>query len=229
MATSGTFAFNPGLGELGLYAFNLIEIRSTALLQEHMESLRMAANLMQSRWSAQGVNLWAVDLQSIPLIQGQATYTIPADTIVMLDAYVVQNSVAPLINRIILPISRTEYASYPNPLQQGFPTTFWMDRLLAPTVTLWPVPDGEESTLNYYRLRQIQDATLTGGTQLEIPYYFLEAAAYGLAQRLATIWKPEKFGMLKALADEAYSIAADQNTETANFYISPMTGGYYTV
>lgn len=227
MTTSGTFNYAPGLGELGLYAFNLCEIRSAALVQEHMESLRMAANLMQSRWSAQGVNLWAVDLQTIPLVQGQATYAIPPETVVMLDAYIVQNSGGASINRIILPISRTEYASYPNPNQQGFPTTFWMDRLLSPTVSLWPVPDGNESALNYYRLRQIQDATLGNGTALEIPYYFLEAAAYGLAYRLAMIWKPEKVQMLKGLADEAYQIAADQNEETANLYISPQLSGYY--
>ena len=227
MATTGTYQFNPGLGELTLYAYNLCGIRNTALLQEHMEAARMATNMMLGRWSSQGVNLWTVDLQTIPLIQGCSTYTVPGNTIVMLDTYVTQNSGGAAIDRLILPISRTEYASYPNKQQQGFPTTYWFDRLLSPTVTVWPVPDGNESYLKYYRVRQIQDGDYAGGAQVEIPYYFLEAFAFGLAERLAMIWAPDKVAMLKPLADEAYAIAAAQNIETAQQYISPMISSYW--
>jgi len=227
MTTSNTYSFNPSLGEVTLYAFNLCGIRGTALLQEHMESARMAANMLLGRWSSEGVNLWAVDIQTVTLVQGTATYSLPANTIVMLDTYVVQNTGGASINRLILPISRTEYASYPNPTQQGFPTTYWMDRLLSPTVTLWPVPDGNESTLNYYRVRQIQDANFSSGQNVEIPYYFLESFAYGLAYRLALIWAPDKAAMLKQFADEAYQIAVAQNVETAQQYISPTLSSYW--
>jgi len=145
----------------------------------------------------------------------------------MLDTYVVTTDGGMATNRLILPISRTEYASYPNPQSEGFPTTFWFDRLLSPTVTLWPVPDGTQTSLDYYRVRQIQDSNFTDGQQVEMPYYFLEAFAYGLAQRLALIWAPEKVQLLKPLADESYQIAASQNIETANTYISPMISGYF--
>jgi hypothetical protein len=227
MSMSGTFNYAPGTGEVGLYAFNLCGIRSTALLAEHMESLRMAANMLQSRWSAQGVNLWAVDLQTVPLVTGQSTYSVPSDTIVMLDAYIVTNPGSGQLNRIILPVSRTEYASYPQPQQTGAVTVFWFDRLLSPTVTLYYVPDASQSELSYYRVRQIQDAGLTSGQQPEIPYYFYEAYALGLAYRLAAIWAPDRAQGLKALADEAYQIAASQNIEVANQYVSPMISSYF--
>lgn len=227
MATSGTYTFNPSLGELVIYSYNMIGIRGTSLLQEHMEAARMASNLMLGRWSSMGVNLWAVDLVTVPLVQGTSTYTVSANTIVMLDAYVTTGTGTSAINRVIMPISRTEYASYPNKTQQGFPTTFWFDRLLAPTVTLWPVPDGNEVSLSYYRVRQVQDSDLANGQNVEIPAYFLEAFAYGLAHRLATIWAPDKVQMLKPMADEAYAIAASQNIETANTYISPMISSYW--
>jgi hypothetical protein len=228
MATSGTYNFNPSLGELTLYAFNLCGIRNTALLQEHMESARMASNLLLGRWSSQGVNLWCVDLESIPLVAGTATYPVPANTVAMLDAYVVQNNGGAVVNRLILPISRSEYASYPNPAQRGFPTTYWFDRLLSPQVTLWPVPDGSEVSFNYYRVRQIQDSNFANGQQVEMPYYFMDAFAYGLAQRLAQIWAPDKVAMLKPLADEAYDIASRQNVETAAQYISPIISSYFS-
>lgn len=306
MATSGTYTFNPSLGELTLYAYNLVGVRNTALLQEHLEAARMATNLLLSRWSNQGVNLWCVDKVIVPLdpdvvvtgcsgtgaiatltyasvdtpvytigetitvtgmvpsiyngthivvassagsvsyastavgalAQGGlitadagtvATYSVDPNTVMILDAYMTDPSSGANVDRIILPISRTEYASYPNKQQQGFPTVFWFDRLIAPTVTMWPVPYPPQgpATLTYYRVRRIQDAGLGGAQNVEIPYLWLEAFAYALAQRLAMIWAPDKLMVLKPLADEAYQIAADQNIETAQQYISPQIAGYY--
>jgi hypothetical protein len=229
MTTSGTYNFNPGLGEITLYAYNLIGVRNTAVLQEHMEAARMATNMMLARWANQGVNLWKVDLVTTPLVTGQATYSVDAKTVVILDAYVQNDDSGANIDRIILPISRTEYASYPNKEQQGYPTVFWFDRLLSPTVTLWPVPntDNGPQSLKYYRVTQIQDAGLQNGQTVDIPYLWLEAFAYGLALRLAQIWRPEFVMTMKPFADEAYQIAADQNVETAQQYISPMISGYF--
>jgi hypothetical protein len=227
MTTSGTYAFNPSLGELTLYAYNLIGVRNTAVLQEHMTAARMASNLLLANWANRGVNLWAVDLVTVPLVQGQATYSVGGNTVVMLDAYIETVTDGVATDRIILPVSRTEYASYPNKEQQGFPTVFWFDRLIAPEVTLWPVPNGQQTYLKYYRVRQIQDANLTSGQTVEIPYLWLDAFANNLAARLAMIWNPQMIQILKPIADESYQIAADQNVETAQQYISPMTSGYF--
>jgi hypothetical protein len=225
MTTSGTYAFNPSLGEIVLYAYQNIGIRPTSVLQEHMESARMATNMMLSRFSNQGVNLWAVDLVTVPLVEGQTTYAVDNNTIMVLDAYTTTDSG---IDRVIMPISRTEYASYPNKTQQGFPTSYWFDRLISPTITLWPVPDGSSATiLKYYRVRQVQDANLQNGENAEIPYRWLECFADGLAYRLARIWQPQMAVALKAQADESYQIAADQDVEAVPTYISPMIGGYF--
>ncbi len=229
MATSGTYAFNPSLGELTLYAYNLAGVRNTALLQEHMQAAKMATNMMLASWANQGVNLWAVDLITVPLVQGQATYSVDGNTVMILDAYMeIDNGASQPIDRIILPISRTEYASYPNKEQQGFTTTYWFDRLISPTITLWPVPDGTSAQyLKYYRVRQIQDANFTSGQTVEIPYLWLEAFADGLAYRLAKIWNPQIAAGLKAISDQSYDIAARQNVEQAQQYISPQISGYY--
>ena len=90
------------------------------------------------------------------------------------------------------------------------------------------MPDGgEASTLKYYRVRRLQDANYTAGQTVEIPYLWLEAFAYGLATRLAQVWSPDKVQILKPFADEAYQIAADQNTEYVSQYISPQIQGYF--
>lgn len=314
MATSGTYNFNPSLGEVVLYAYNLCEIRNTALAQEHMEAARMASNMLLANWSNRGVNLWTVDLQTVQFNQTPATlsatgngttatltfatpntpiytvgtqitvagvtptgyngtytvtasssgsvsyantttgaqtvagtisspapaatYSVDPSTVVILDSYVTttQSGSQP-IDRVILPVSRTEYSSYPNKQQTGFPTVFWFDRLIdssrslgssGPQVTLWPVPDGTSSqSLSYYRVTQIQDSNFTAGQTVEIPYLWMEAYAYALAHRLSIIWNPQKSMLLKPLADEAYAVAAEQNVETAQQYISPQIQGYF--
>jgi hypothetical protein len=231
MTTSGTYNFNPGLSDLTVYAFQLIGIRPTSLVQEHLTSARMASNMILARWSNQGVNLWAVDLQTVPLVQGQATYDVPLNTVTMLDTYLeIDSGNGQPIDRLILPIGRTEYASYPNKQQQGFTTTYWFDRLINPnpTVTLWPVPDGTSAKyLKYYRVTQLQDANLQSNQTLQIPYLWMEAFSFGLAQRLAMVWAPDKVALMKPMADEAYEIAASQNIETAQQYISPQISSYF--
>jgi hypothetical protein len=225
--TSGTYDFAPSMGETVLYAYGMAGVKRTALTQSHFEDARMATGLMLGRWSADGVNLWQVDLQTITLVQGQATYQVPANTIVMLDTYYSMNTGTAVIDRIMMPVSRTEYASYTNKTSQGRPTVFWMNRLLSPTVTVWPTPDAQVAALKYYRLRQTQDANFSNGQNVEIPYYFLEAYALGLAYRLALIWNQDRVPVLKPLADEAWGIASKQNTETATVFVSPMLGGYF--
>jgi hypothetical protein len=227
LQTSGTYNFAPSMGETVLFAYGACGVKRTALTQPHFEDARIATNMLLGRWSSVGVNLWQVDQQTIQLIQGQSTYQVPSNTITMLDAYYSINTGSALIDRIMLPVSRTEYASYSNKTNQGFPTVFWFDRLLSPTVTLWPVPNGQQAFFKYYRLRQTQDANLTNGANVEIPWYFLEAYALGLAYRLALIYAQDRVPMLKPLADEAWAIASTQNTETANTYISPVVSQYW--
>jgi hypothetical protein len=227
IATTGTYAFAPAFGETILYAYGLCGIRRTALTQQHFEDARLAANMLMARWSADGVNLWQVDLQTITLVQGTATYDVPYNTIVMLDAYYTIGTAPNAIDRIMLPVSRTEYASYPNKLQQGAPTVYWADKLLNPTVTLWPVPDGTQASFSYYRLRQAMDTSLSNAQGAEIPIFFLEAFVYALAMRLAAIWAPERAPGLKVIADESYGVATRQNQEVAQQYISPAVSGYF--
>lgn len=230
MATSGTYTFNPSLGELVLYAFNLCQIRNTAIAQEHMQSARMAANLLQADWSNKGVNLWKVDLVEEPLVAQQATYDVDPSTVLMLDTYVrTDDGVSPPIDRIILPVTRTEYASYPNKENEGPPNVYWFDRLISPTVTLWPVPPVTVTGmyLRYYRLRQIEDATYANGATVDVPFRWLKAVADGLAHELSRVWAPSRSGDLKVIADESYGTAAGNDVEQGQYYISPMIGSYY--
>lgn len=227
MVSSGTYGFNPSIGETVLYAYSRCGIRRTAILQEHMEDARMASNMVLADFSNKGVNLWKVELVTIPLIQGVSTYALDPNIVVMLDTYITTTSSGQSIDRIILPVSRSEYSSYPNKQQQGFPTTYWMDRLLSPTVTIWPVPNGQQASMSTYVLRQIQDAGYVNGQTLDVPYLWMKAFSDALSRELAVIWAPERLTFLAPMAADSYATASAQNVETAQQYISPMIGGYY--
>jgi len=229
MSTSGLYQFNPGMGELVLYAFGLAGVRRTAILQEHMVDARVAANLMLAHWANKGPNLWTVDLQTVPLVAGQATYSVPGSTVMILDAYIrTMSDPGGPIDRPITPVSRSDYASFPNKTSQGCPTVYWFDRLVAPTITLWQAPDDTQSyELQYYRFRQVQDADFTSGQNVEVPYRFLPAFAVGLAAWLARTYQPDKVAMLTADSDALYASAAEQDTENALVYFTPGLGGYY--
>jgi len=225
---SGTYTFNPSAGDIIITAFQRIGIRPTSILQTHLQQAVMELNLLQSKLSNLQPNLWDVDLQTLPLIQGTATYSVPAETVMITNAYVRTGSGVSTVDRLIFPISQTEYAAVPNKLVQAPPNQFWFNRLILPTITFYPVPDGNGPyTLFYYRVRQIQDATLPNGFQMEVPYRWLDALAAGLAHRLAAVFAPQLEQIRKMDADEAWRIAATQDTENVPFYISPGLQSYF--
>jgi hypothetical protein len=226
LATTGTYSFAPSVGECVLNALSRLQIRGPAVMAEHMQQALIEANLMQAEWSNRGPNLWDVDLQTVSMIPGQASYAVPPETVMILDVTVGLGTAPDETEIRITPLSRSEYMSYPNKDTPGRPTSYWFDRLIAPTITLWPVPD-QDYSLNYYRYRQIQDAATASATNFEIPFLWLDAACAGLAHRLARHYAPQLEQQRKMDAVEAWGYAATQNVEDAPLYITPMIGAYY--
>lgn len=227
MASSGTYNFNLSNASVVQQAFSRIQVRRPQLLAEHLLDALNEYNLLLSSLSNLQPNLFAVELVSVPLIQGTATYSVDPSIVMILDAYISYDS-STTSDRLIFPISRTEYASYPNKTAQGTPSVFWFDRLADPNVTLWYVPDATSTyTLNYYAVQQMQDANLTSGETPGLPYLWLDTLVAGMSHRMARIYKPELEAVRKADFDEAYKIAATQNVENVELTISPGLDSYF--
>lgn len=88
MTTSGTTAYDPAIGDMVIDAFGRMQIRPSAITPDHMFSARRSTNSVLVMWANRGVNLWVVDEQAIPLIQGVVTYDLPDDTVMMLETWV---------------------------------------------------------------------------------------------------------------------------------------------
>lgn len=134
-------------------------------------------------------------------------------------------------DRILAPISRTDWAAIPQKtLQGGWPTTYYFDRTSpTPSFNLWQVPDGSvfPQELHYYRMRQLQDADPQSSQTADVPYRFQEALCSGLAYMLAIKWKTDKAADLKAYFEECWSEAASEDRERVVLNLSPMTDSYY--
>lgn len=226
MTSTGTFAYNPAAYDLMLQAFARCGIRPAGLTSEHLATAATACNLLQVEWSNRQVNLWTVDLQSIPLIQGTATYNVSAATVMILAAYIeTQSGTDPAIDRIITSINAEDYAAYPDKTTQGQPTVYWFNTQISPVITMWQTPDdGGPYTLKFYRARQLQDASFVNATTPEIPYRFLEAYTAGLAVRLAEMWAPERVEMLTARSIAAWREASARDVANVPLRIVPGLG-----
>src|SRR5258705_10262395 len=110
MTSSGTYNFPTSNAESVLAAFDRIGLAPTDLKQRHFLTARREINLLFSEWSNKQVNLWKVELNSITLVSGVATYTLPGRVIMVLDAYYsINQGQTDQTDLFMNPISRDEY------------------------------------------------------------------------------------------------------------------------
>lgn len=228
MATTGTNAFNPATSDLVLNAFSRIQLRGAQLTTEHLTRASTEANLSLVKLGNKQPNLWTSTLGTQALTASTATYTLDPTVIAILICYLSVTSGGVTTDRVLGPVSTTEYASYPNKTTEGVPTSFWFNRQSTPQITFWPVPDDTATyTAKFQYVRQIYDASLKGGYTMDLPWRWLDAFTADLAARLALHFKPELAAPYAALAEQAWSDAAGEDTEDVPFYVSPQIGGYY--
>ncbi len=225
MTTSGTTTFNLDLNEAVEEAFE----RCGAELRTgyDLKTARRSLNLMFSDWANRGINMWTIEQGQQVLTPGTATYTLPADTVDLME-HVIRTGAGNVSTQVDLTITRisvSTYASIPNKLQTARPIQVWIDRLQpAPTFTVWPVPDNSQTyTFVYWRLRRIQDAGVGGTYTQDIPFRFLNALVAGLAYYLSMKLPDalERMPMLKQQYDEAWELASTEDREKASVRFVP--------
>lgn len=228
MATTGTTNYGPAASNTTLTAFARIGIKRTEITAQHMADAEQEANLVQVKLSNLQPNLWTSTLLSTTLVEGTATYTLPASTIAIQACYLTTTSGGVSTDRIMWPYSVFEYSAIPDKTQQGPPTAYWYNRLSTPEITMWPVPDGNATyTLNLRTVNQIEDVSLKSGANLDLPYRWLDVFVAELAYRLSRIYAPDKEVLRKADAQEAWSNAAFEDQERVPIYLSMSTGTYF--
>ena len=217
MTTSGTSSFNLDLTEIVEEAFE--RVGSELRTGYDLKTARRSLNLMFADWANRGINMWTFEQGSIPLVAGQATYNLPADTVDLLE-HVIRTGAGSASTQADLTITRisvSTYATIPNKLQQARPIQVWIERLNTPRITVWPVPDNSQPyTFVYWRLRRIQDAG-NGVNTMDMPFRFIPCMVAGLSYYLAlkVPGGADRLGILKQQYDEAWELASTEDREKA--------------
>jgi hypothetical protein len=241
MTTSGTSAFNLNLSDLVEEAFE----RCGAELRTgyDLRTARRSLNLLTIEWANRGINLWTIEQGSIPMVQGQIVYSLPIDTIDLLEHVVRTQTGEQQTDITINRISIDTYSTIPNKNAQGRPIQVWINRQSGatypvggqpagtntttgvdnPSINVWPAPDQNNYyTFVYWRLRRLQDAG-DGVTTQDIPFRFLPCLVAGLAYHLSLKIPGalERSMSLKAQYEELWQQAADEDREKAPLRIAP--------
>jgi hypothetical protein len=215
MATSGTTAFNMDFTEIAEEAWERAgrEMRSGYDLR----TARRSMNLMTIEWQNRGINLWTIDEGTVSLVAGTSEYDLPADTIDLLEQ-VIRTGAGNQSTQSDLTISRisvSTYASIPNKLSRGRPIQVWIERLRDnPKINVWPVPDTNDYTFRYWRLRRVQDAG-AGSETSDMNFRFFPCLVAGLAYHIAMKVPElaERLPMLKQVYEEQFALAAGEDRE----------------
>lgn len=214
MTTSGTYTFDQSEQiDIVTEAFERIGRNPASLSSNDVDSARRSLNYLFSDWANDGPNLWEVDLVALPLVAGQQSYALDPETVYILQAYTRTTSGGVNTDLMISAISRAEYAAIPNKAQSGQrPFQFYFERTATPSLYIWQVPDTNDVTLYYYRMKIQQDAGAFTNS-LDANNRWMEAIAAGLAMKLATKFAPDRLPVLIPQYDAAYARAKAEDRE----------------
>jgi hypothetical protein len=214
MTTSGTRDFNLDVAEIIEEAYERcgLEVRTGY----DARTARRSLNLMLAEWANRGLNLWTVAEGMFTVVAGDPSYALAADVVDILDVIVRRSGTDFEMDRI----SRTEYFTLPNKTTQGRPSQYFLDRTITPTMYVWAAPENSTDQIRYYYVRRMQDANSLTNTN-DIPFRFLPCMVAGLAYYISMKRSPERTGLLKAVYDEEFQRAADEDIDRVPLKLQP--------
>ena len=190
-----------------------------------LRNARRSFNLLTMEWQNRGLNLWTIASGTQTLTSGTATYTLPTDTVDLIEHQIRTGTGTSQVDTNLTRISVSTYAQQSAKNTTGKPTQIFIQRLAASvTATLWPVPDSADTyTLSFFRVVGIDGISsgIDGTTTSFIPPRFAPCLVSGLAYYIA-MKRPEVANRVAPLKQEyefQFELAAgeDQDSSSARF------------
>ena len=154
-----------------------------------LRNARRSFNLLTMEWQNRGLNLWTISAGTQALTSGTATYTLPTDTVDLIEHQIRTGTGTSQVDTNLTRISVSTYAQQSAKNTTGKPTQIFIQRLAASvTATLWPVPDSADTyTLSFFRVVGIDGISsgIDGTTTSFIPPRFAPCLVSGLAFYIA--------------------------------------------
>ena len=218
MSLSGSTNFEPNVAEFVEEAFERcgLELRTGY----DLKTARRSINLMLAEWANRGLNQWTIEQATQTVTEGTTDYSLNANIIDILDVVlrrtINQTQTDISMNRV----SRSEYINIPNKTTKARPSQFFLDKLSTPTLKIWPAPENSTDILVFNKIVRMDDADKATNT-MDMPFRFFPCFAAGLAYYISLKRAPERTAQLKALYEEEFRRAADQDEDRASFNIRP--------
>tara|TARA_R110001592_G_scaffold86218_2_gene254513 strand:+ start:2409 stop:3104 length:696 start_codon:yes stop_codon:yes gene_type:complete len=228
MAVSGSKDFELDVADYVEEAFERcgLELRTGYDLKTATRSL----NLLLAEWSNRGLNQWTVAQKTIPMVADTTIYDVdstnPTATIDVLDVFIRETIGGTATDVPLSRMSRAEYSHVATKSTVGKPNQFYVNKLLSPTITVWPAPDKSSTYTVYVNALIRMDDADAGANTMQVPFRFYPCLAAGLAYYIALKKAPDRVEMLKALYEEEFTRALSQDEERASFRVSPDLRSY---
>jgi hypothetical protein len=225
MTTSGTKSFELDVSDYIEEAYERcgIEVRTGY----DQRTARRSLNLVLADWANRGLNQWTIVQDAVTVTQGQASYTLDASVIDVIQSVIRNTTGAGNTQQYDLTmerVSREYYTNIPNKLTQGRPVQLFVDRQIIPVLYVWPVPD-RTYYMEINKLVRMDDAS-AGINTMQMPFRFYPCLAAGLAYYLAIKKAPDRVQMLKAVYDEEFNRAATEDRDRASLSLTPGRSTY---
>ena len=123
-------------------------------------------------------------------------------------------------------IDRSAYSALPNKLATGQPSQYYVDRQTTPKISLYVAPDASTyTTLKFYTINRIEDATAYNDQQADVAYRFLPCMCAGLAYYLSMKKAPDRIQAMKLIYEDELKRALEEDGQRTSLYVSPQS--YY--
>jgi len=190
-----------------------------------LKTARRSLNLLTLEWQNRGLNLFTIEAGTLAVTAGTATYTLPTDTIDIIEHQIRTGTGTNQIDTSLERVSVATYAQQTNKNTQGRPTQIYVQRLPTETkVTLWPVPDNTTAyTISYFRLKGIDGLSSGVGAAISsVPPRFVPCLVAGMAYYIAMKKNPQMAANLKQEYEFQFQLAAGEDEETASIKFVPF-------
>ena len=243
MAYSGTQTFNLQIEEIIEEALERCQLEARSGYD--LKTAKRSLNLMFAEWANRGLNLWTISYATQTLTAGTNFYGVDQKVVDILDATITTTtdatanlegdssttdvSVARISREEFMNLTRKEKSSTGDarPTQwaliPGTVTTGGSSSSGRPeydmTLFLYPSPN-KAYIFKYFYIGRIQDAG-DYVNNADVPFYFLPCLTAGLAYYISLKRAPMLSGNLKAIYEEEFKRAAENDRERTSFRVEP--------
>jgi len=243
MAYSGTQTFNLSIDEIIEEALERCQLEARSGYD--LKTAKRSLNLMFAEWANRGLNLWTVTYATQTLTAGTNFYGVDQKVVDILDATITTTtgatanlegdssttdvSVARISREEFMNLTRkeksstgdsrpTQWSLIPGTVTTGGSTSSGRPEYDM-TLFLYPSPD-KAYIFKYFYIGRIQDAG-DYVNNADVPFYFLPCLTAGLAYYISLKRAPMLSANLKAVYDEEFKRAAENDRERTSFRVEP--------